>query len=103
MKFARNDNINGNNGNSQRGGSGPGSRRSNQNRNNQNRSNFNANNQNNDNKEPHLDKLVKDIKQKIKDSKKFWSNLPYQTCNNEEIAAKPDSIDNCWNGKEIDR
>lgn len=56
-----------------------------------------------DNKEPPLDKLVKDIRTKVKDSKKFWSNLPYQICNNEEIAASPSNDLNCWNGKSIDR
>lgn len=56
-----------------------------------------------DNKEPPLDKLVKDIRTKIKDSKKFWSNLPYQICNNDEIAASPSNDMNCWNGKGIDR
>lgn len=58
---------------------------------------------NEDNKEPVLDKLVKDIKQKVKDSKKFWSHLPYQICNNEEIAAPSSSDANCWNGNSIDR
>lgn len=57
---------------------------------------------NEDNKEPPLDKLVKDIRTKVKDSKKFWSNLPFQICNNEDIDASP-SNDNCWNGNKIDR
>lgn len=57
---------------------------------------------NEDNKEPPLDKLVKDIRTKVKDSKKFWSNLPYQICNNEDIDASS-SNDNCWNGNKIDR
>lgn len=56
-----------------------------------------------DNKEPPLDKLVKDIRTKVKDSKKFWSNLPYQICNNDDIAASPSNDLNCWNGKGIDR
>ena len=58
---------------------------------------------NEDNKEPPLDKLVKDIRSKVKDSKKFWSNLPYQICNNDEIAASPSNDLNCWNGNRIDR
>lgn len=58
---------------------------------------------NEDNKEPQLDKLVKDIRTKVKDSKKFWSNLPYQICNNDEIAASPSNDMNCWNGNGIDR
>lgn len=56
-----------------------------------------------DNKEAPLDKLVKDIRTKVKDSKKFWSNLPYQICNNEEVAASPSNDMNCWNGNKIDR
>lgn len=61
------------------------------------------NNDNDDNKEPPLDRLVKDIRAKVKDSKKFWSNLPYQICNNDEIAASPSNDMNCWNGNKIDR
>lgn len=59
--------------------------------------------ENDDNKEPPLDKLVKDIRTKVKDSKKFWSNLPYQICNNDEVAASPSNDANCWNGNKIDR
>ncbi|XP_058447046.1 glypican-4 [Malaya genurostris] len=54
------------------------------------------------NREP-IDRLVKDIRQRVKDSKKFWSNLPYMLCNNEEVAALPNSDGNCWNGHTIDR
>lgn len=56
-----------------------------------------------DQREPPLDRLIRDIRAKVKDSKKFWSNLPYQICNNEDIAASPSNDVNCWNGKEIDR
>lgn len=58
---------------------------------------------NDDNKEAPLDKLVKDIRTKVKDSKKFWSNLPYQMCNNDEVAAPSSNDMNCWNGNKIDR
>lgn len=58
---------------------------------------------NEDNKDPILDKLVKDIKQKVRDSRKFWSNLPYQICNNEDFSAPPSSDANCWNGNGVDR
>ncbi|XP_039448819.1 glypican-6 [Culex pipiens pallens] len=54
------------------------------------------------NREP-IDKLVKDIRQRVKDSKRFWSNLPYMLCNNEEVAAPPASDGNCWNGNTVDR
>lgn len=59
--------------------------------------------ENDDSKEAPLDKLVKDIRSKIKDSKKFWSNLPYQICNNDEVAASSSNDMNCWNGNRIDR
>lgn len=62
-----------------------------------------GNDDNDDNKEPPLDRLIRDIRAKIKDSKKFWSNLPYQICNNDEIAASPSNDVNCWNGNAIDR
>lgn len=61
------------------------------------------NDDNDDNKEPPLDKLVKDIRQKVKDTKKFWTNLPYQICNIDEFAAPSSSDANCWNGNTVDR
>lgn len=54
-------------------------------------------------REPVLDKLIKEIRQKVKESKKFWSNLPYQICNNDDIAASSDADNNCWNGHTVDR
>lgn len=56
-----------------------------------------------DNKDPMFDKMVKDIRQKVKDSRKFWSNMPYQLCNNEEFSAPSSSDANCWNGNGVDR
>ncbi len=50
-----------------------------------------------------MDKLVKDIRQKVKDSKKFWSNLPFQICNHEDFSVPPGKETNCWNGYTIDR
>lgn len=82
-------------------------RRKNKNNNNRNGGNVSSkgrnDDDNDDNKEPPLDKLVKDIRTKVKDSKKFWSNLPYQICNNDDIAASPSNDMNCWNGNKIDR
>ncbi|XP_026276975.2 glypican-6 [Frankliniella occidentalis] len=46
---------------------------------------------------PTLEKIIKDIRQKIMDTQNFWSNLPYQICN-DKASSKPDSDDNCWNG-----
>ena len=88
-------------------------RRRNQNQNNQNNNSRkkqkNANHDDDDDisrereREPGLDRLVKDIRQKVKDSKKFWSNLPYQLCNSEDVAAPPSNDGNCWNGHTVDR
>lgn len=61
------------------------------------------NEDNDDHQEPPLDRLIRDIRAKVRDSKKFWSNLPYQICNNDEIAASPSNEVNCWNGNKIDR
>ncbi|XP_046392799.1 glypican-6 [Ischnura elegans] len=47
---------------------------------------------------PTLERLVKDIRQKVKDTKNFWTNLPYQICNDEKVAANPVKEENCWNG-----
>ncbi|KAF5299389.1 hypothetical protein FQR65_LT09430 [Abscondita terminalis] len=46
-----------------------------------------------------LKKLIKDVKQRVKDSRQFWSQLPYQFCNNE--AAPPSFIESCWNGTSL--
>ncbi|KAK3576529.1 hypothetical protein CHS0354_018036 [Potamilus streckersoni] len=47
-----------------------------------------------------LDRLVRDIKDKVRDAKDFWIQLPYTICNNEEIAAKADQEGDCWNGQD---
>lgn len=52
---------------------------------------------------PTLEKLIKDIKHIVKESRKFWSNLPYQICNNEEIAEAPNKDIDCWNGTAVDK
>lgn len=54
-------------------------------------------------RDPALDKLIKDIKQRVKDYKKFWSNLPHQICSNDEISTSTDADGLCWNGHTIDR
>lgn len=67
---------------------------------NQNKRRKNDNNENKNNM-PSLEKSIKEIKQKLKESKKFWSTLPYHICNNTVISATTDESTNCWNGKEI--
>lgn len=47
-----------------------------------------------------LDRLVKDIKEKVRVAKDFWVQLPYTVCNNDQIAAQPGNDSDCWNGKD---
>ncbi|XP_050514744.1 glypican-6 isoform X1 [Diabrotica virgifera virgifera] len=49
-----------------------------------------------------LEKIITDIKQKIKETKQFWQNLPYQYCNNLSILNSINSTSSqCWNGTYI--
>lgn len=82
------------------GGGGGNNRRNNNKRKQQNRKN--DDNEYNG-RDPPLDKLVKDIRQRIKEYKKFWSNLPHQICSNDEISTSNDADGMCWNGHTIDR
>lgn len=74
----------------------------NTNRSNRRKNNRKQSDDEDSNREP-IDRLVKDIRQRVKDSKRFWSNLPYMLCNNEEVAAPPSSDGSCWNGHTVDR
>lgn len=47
-----------------------------------------------------LDKLVKEIKQKIKDNRQFWILLPYVLCS-QGLAVSVKNQNNCWNGTHI--
>ncbi len=44
-----------------------------------------------------LDRLVRDIKQKVEIAKDFWKTLPHKICNQEATAVGNNS--NCWNGQ----
>lgn len=65
------------------------------------------------NMEPTLDKLIKDIKQRVRETKKMWSNLPLQICNSAEFNLAPlattplpsatSNQPKCWNGKAVVR
>ncbi|KAL4220516.1 Glypican-6 [Mactra antiquata] len=46
-----------------------------------------------------LDRLVKDIKDKVEEARNFWVQLPYYICNG-DIAAQPGEDDDCWNGQD---
>lgn len=49
-----------------------------------------------------LDKLVKDIRLRVKDTKQFWSRLPYQMCNSDtwsvHVYSGTGKENSCWNG-----
>ena len=47
-----------------------------------------------------LDKLVKEIKQKIRDSRQFWIFMPYDLCN-QGLTVVPSNTKECWNGTHI--
>ncbi|KAJ8979171.1 hypothetical protein NQ317_018993 [Molorchus minor] len=48
-----------------------------------------------------LEKIIGDIKQKIKDTKQFWLHLPYQFCNNLSLHSNASNSSQCWNGTEV--
>ena len=43
-----------------------------------------------------LDRLVRDIKEKISVAKDFWKDLPHSLCN--KLAAPQTNENHCWNG-----
>ncbi|XP_001607767.2 glypican-4 [Nasonia vitripennis] len=49
-----------------------------------------------------LDKLVKEIKQRIRDSRQFWLYLPYNLCN-DGLVVPPSNTNDCWNGTHVDK
>lgn len=52
---------------------------------------------------PNLAKIIKNIRTKVKDSTKFWSQLPHKICNNNEFALSNNKDNDCWNGTMIGR
>jgi hypothetical protein len=45
---------------------------------------------------------VIDVCQKLREHKKFYANLPYKACNNDESPASSEDS-NCWNGHAVDK
>ncbi|XP_061092271.1 glypican-6a isoform X2 [Conger conger] len=45
-----------------------------------------------------LDRLVVDIKEKLKQSKKFWATLPDGICLEDKVTAGESDEEQCWNG-----
>ncbi|ROI93604.1 Glypican-6 [Anabarilius grahami] len=51
-----------------------------------------------------LDRLVTDMKEKLKQFRKFWSSLPVSVCQEEDVASTGGAEDErCWNGREQGR
>ncbi|XP_072764642.1 glypican-6 isoform X2 [Anoplolepis gracilipes] len=49
-----------------------------------------------------LDKLVKEIRQRVRDLRQFWVYLPYRLCN-EGLVVPPSNTKECWNGTHVDK
>lgn len=101
LDFARND-YQANRGGGNNGGGNRARVNNGGNRSNSQRGNGSYMNGKSDSRESALDKLVKEIRQKVKDTKKFWSNLPYTVCNHDDFAPTQNA-DNCWNGNTVNR
>ncbi|XP_049341240.1 glypican-6b isoform X2 [Astyanax mexicanus] len=50
-----------------------------------------------------LDRLVIDIKDKLRQSKNFWSSLPEGICEGEHVSTETEETEDCWNGQEMGR
>lgn len=48
-----------------------------------------------------LDKLVKETRQRVRDSRQFWVYLPYKLCN-DGLVVPPSNTKECWNGTHVD-
>lgn len=51
----------------------------------------------------YLDKLVKEIRQRIRDSRQFWVYMPYRLCNDGGLVVPPANTKECWNGTHVDK
>ncbi|XP_011866007.1 PREDICTED: glypican-6 [Vollenhovia emeryi] len=50
-----------------------------------------------------LDKLVKEIRQRVRDQRQFWVYLPYRLCQEEGLVVPPSNTNECWNGTHVDK
>ncbi|CAK9833996.1 Gpc6, partial [Anthophora retusa] len=48
-----------------------------------------------------LDKLVKETRQRVRDSRQFWVYLPYKLCN-DGLVVPASNTKECWNGTHVD-
>ncbi|XP_017770888.1 PREDICTED: glypican-6 [Nicrophorus vespilloides] len=51
-------------------------------------------------KQSPMEKRISEVKQKVKETRNFWSHLPYQFCNN-ITTASPSEEESCWNGTHL--
>jgi len=49
-----------------------------------------------------LDKLVKEIRQRVRDLRQYWIYLPYRICN-EGLIVLASNTNECWNGTHVDK
>ncbi|XP_029167817.1 glypican-6 isoform X2 [Nylanderia fulva] len=49
-----------------------------------------------------LDKLVREIRQRVRDLRQFWVYLPYRLCN-DGLVVPPSNTKECWNGTHVDK
>lgn len=50
-----------------------------------------------------LERLVKDIRARVKETRQFWARLPYQTCNADPFITTTKLNETCWNGQAVGR
>lgn len=55
------------------------------------------------NSDTRLEKLVKEIRQRIRDLRQFWIYLPYRLCNDGGLVVPPSNTKECWNGTHVDK
>uniref|UniRef100_A0A8D0HBS0 Glypican-6 n=1 Tax=Sphenodon punctatus TaxID=8508 RepID=A0A8D0HBS0_SPHPU len=46
-----------------------------------------------------LDRLVSDVKEKLRLMRRFWVTLPHTLCSDEKVAADVTNEEQCWNGQ----
>lgn len=50
-----------------------------------------------------LEKLVKEIRQRLRDLRQFWIYMPYRMCNEGSLVVPPSNTKECWNGTHVDK
>jgi len=50
-----------------------------------------------------LEKLVKEIRQRMRDLRQFWIYIPYRLCTDGGLVVPPTNTKECWNGTHVDK